>query len=488
MRARPYDIFISYRRAEGAAEARLVAAALAQHGVHAFLDVADLRRGRFDITLLNRVEEAPNFLVILTPGALDRCNEEGDWLRQEIAQAIKKSRNIIPLILPGFQFPATLPPDLTDLPRHQGVEYSHALFDATIARILDSVGDRPQAQRRLAGRWAVSVGLLAVAVLPAVGLVIAQARRQPHNLHVAIVPARPEVMQPSVAGVQNTSDDSLKDLQRIRYAYRREQGLIRVTYRLPYLDLVRKGGPVEGLTYDRTPFSGEVPKLLVTLLNSGPRTVVLTATVLTIKSSTIEAEPIPVFDDRSQGNLRISNQGWADNETPQLRFTISRETGEVALFAADEHILKLPTIAESQSIPLRDYIPAGATDDPILKVDGTLEYGKPGARQTLAFATHVKQDVRAGAGILPERTYDAFFKAGETGVVFADMQPAQEVKPDQTAAFLVGVRTDKSSRTRLSVGFKTVDGKMIDGQEFELEIFVPRLQTVDWKQGGVARQ
>ena len=68
MRARPYDIFISYRRAEGAAEARLVAAALAQHGVHAFLDVADLRRGRFDITLLNRVEEAPNFLVILTPG------------------------------------------------------------------------------------------------------------------------------------------------------------------------------------------------------------------------------------------------------------------------------------------------------------------------------------------------------------------------------------------------------------------------------------
>jgi len=195
MRAPEYDIFISYRRADGAAEARLIAAALAQHGLRAFLDVTDLKRGHFDVTLLTKIGATPNFLVVLTPGALDRCHEETDWLRQEIIQAIKSGRNIIPLMMPGFRFPADLPPELRDLPRCQGVEYSHSFFDATVSKILESAGASAARGGRFTNKRTLAAGLAAVALLGAavvIKLGNRPAREQPSNT----VDSRPAPVAP----------------------------------------------------------------------------------------------------------------------------------------------------------------------------------------------------------------------------------------------------------------------------------------------------
>lgn len=133
-----YDAFISYRRESGAAEARLIRAELRDRKVRAFLDVDDLKAGHFDEALLTRIANAPNFIVILSPHSLDRCGDERDWLRQEIAQAVKTGRNIIPILLRGFEFPDTgsLPDELKALPLHNGLEYSHKYFNAMIADIL----------------------------------------------------------------------------------------------------------------------------------------------------------------------------------------------------------------------------------------------------------------------------------------------------------------------------------------------------------------
>src|SRR5258708_3063770 len=98
-----YDVFISYRRGAADALAVLLQTQLQKQGVTAFLD-RDLRRGVFDDMLLRRITEAPSFLIILTPHALDRCSEEEDWLRKEIIQAISGKRNIIPLQVDSFQF------------------------------------------------------------------------------------------------------------------------------------------------------------------------------------------------------------------------------------------------------------------------------------------------------------------------------------------------------------------------------------------------
>jgi hypothetical protein len=151
-----HQVFISYRRETGAAEARLLREALIGRGISVFLDVTDLRRGYFDEELLKRITAAPNFVLVLTPGALDRCADPQDWMRQEIAHAIREKRNIVPVMIGAFQFPAALPDDIVNLPRHQGIQYSHQYFDAMTQSIVESL-ELSTGPQRTADRGRVAV-------------------------------------------------------------------------------------------------------------------------------------------------------------------------------------------------------------------------------------------------------------------------------------------------------------------------------------------
>jgi uncharacterized membrane protein YeaQ/YmgE (transglycosylase-associated protein family) len=135
-----YDVFISYRRDRGVEAARLIANALKEHRLRTFLDVDELGAGHFDEALLETITNTPSFVVLLTPQALDRAEdaEEQDWLRQEISQAIKVDRNVVPIMWPEFRFPEpqTLPEDIRAVRTYQGVSYSYEFFDAMINRLL----------------------------------------------------------------------------------------------------------------------------------------------------------------------------------------------------------------------------------------------------------------------------------------------------------------------------------------------------------------
>ena len=133
-----YAAFISYRREGGAESARLIREILLRHEQRAFLDVVDLGSYHFDERILTAIEQAPNFLVVLTPKCLERCVDEGDWLRREIAHACETDRNVIPILKDGFDFPEnhTLPSDISDLPRYNAVVYSQVYVDATIDKII----------------------------------------------------------------------------------------------------------------------------------------------------------------------------------------------------------------------------------------------------------------------------------------------------------------------------------------------------------------
>ena len=133
-----YQAFISYHRESGAAEARLIQSSLEARGVHCFLDVSEAG-------LLEQIAQIPNFIVVLPPGALDRCQETQDSLRREISQAVATGRNIIPVRLPGFNFPQDLPEDLQDLPRYHSVEYAPQNLDGMLAEIFAAIA-APQPQ------------------------------------------------------------------------------------------------------------------------------------------------------------------------------------------------------------------------------------------------------------------------------------------------------------------------------------------------------
>ena len=111
-----YDIFISDRRSSSGFLPRAVRDSLLFKGYSVFLDVESMHAGGFDRQLLETIRGCKDFILVLSPGALDRCVNKGDWLRMEIACAIKEGKNIIPLLMQGFgDFPDNLPQDISTI-------------------------------------------------------------------------------------------------------------------------------------------------------------------------------------------------------------------------------------------------------------------------------------------------------------------------------------------------------------------------------------
>ena len=96
------DVFISYRRDVGGILAMALYQQLTAKGVNAFYDIESIRAGQFDIIILNQVAARPYFVLVLTPGTLERCGEPDDWLRREIEQALTTGRVIVPVFTPSF--------------------------------------------------------------------------------------------------------------------------------------------------------------------------------------------------------------------------------------------------------------------------------------------------------------------------------------------------------------------------------------------------
>ena len=92
-----YDIFISYRRDNGEDKARILNQFLSTVGYRVFFDHESGMTGEFETEILAAVEIAPVFLMLLTPNCLDRCKDEGDWVRRELERATKFGKNIIPI-------------------------------------------------------------------------------------------------------------------------------------------------------------------------------------------------------------------------------------------------------------------------------------------------------------------------------------------------------------------------------------------------------
>ncbi|MCL2523777.1 MAG: TIR domain-containing protein [Betaproteobacteria bacterium] len=136
--SRAYDVFVSYRRDGGETMAILIRDRLASKGFNVFLDVESLNSGNFNTKLLQVIESCNDFVAVLSPGALDRCANEDDWVRAEIAHAIKHNKNIVPIMLRGFEWPEHLPEDIADLPMKNGVNANNnEYFDAAIDRLTE---------------------------------------------------------------------------------------------------------------------------------------------------------------------------------------------------------------------------------------------------------------------------------------------------------------------------------------------------------------
>lgn len=163
-RSRPpkkYDVFISYRREGGEQTALLISEFLKRKGYRTFFDIDTLRAVHFPMELLRVIDQCNDFVPVLPPHALDRCENEKDYLRIEIEWPLQGNKRIIPILLSGFEFPAQLPESIHEIQYHNGLKPSSEYFDAYINKLCGFLHTKPKRAHEL-WEWAAAAGAAAL--------------------------------------------------------------------------------------------------------------------------------------------------------------------------------------------------------------------------------------------------------------------------------------------------------------------------------------
>lgn len=201
-------IFISYRRQDSQHQADRLHAHLKQAvqdpDEQIFIDVDNIPLGvDFFVHLDSKVGQCDVLLALIGPGWLDardpvanvrRLDDPADFVRIEIASALKRGVPVVPVLLDGTPppHPKDLPEDLRPLVRRQAVEVRRMSFDADAERLvrglrLDPVAKAAAPVRKSAAppvrwpTWAVSVAVVLAVVVAGVvllGVIDALGRRE----------------------------------------------------------------------------------------------------------------------------------------------------------------------------------------------------------------------------------------------------------------------------------------------------------------------
>jgi hypothetical protein len=188
----PRGIFISYRREDAAGHARALYEQLATRfgEERVFMDVDAIGLG---VNVTERIESAigtsgvllaligKDWLTAAGAGGKRRLDDPEDFVRREIAGALKREIKVIPVLVQGAKMPSRseLPPALADLSEPSALELSDVYWKPAVERLSAALapllGEAPlppepePPERR--PRVAVAVGLVGLALLVA-GLVL----------------------------------------------------------------------------------------------------------------------------------------------------------------------------------------------------------------------------------------------------------------------------------------------------------------------------
>ena len=177
-------VFISYRRDDSEGQARTLFRDLSEIlGKNAvFMDVDSIALGRdFREVLQERLASSDSMLVLIgarwltaEDSAGRRLDHPDDYVRQEIAAALKRKIPVTPVLVQGARIPdqTQLPDDLKDLAYRNGFELSHTRWDSDVRELIQRLGLRPthnKAPRSVRPSWwrpwAGGVGALVLALL-----------------------------------------------------------------------------------------------------------------------------------------------------------------------------------------------------------------------------------------------------------------------------------------------------------------------------------
>jgi len=150
---RPRGIFISYRRADAGAYARLLQVELSERFPEArvFMDLDSIEAGLdFAEIIRDAVNSCHVMVVLIGRQWATLADEEGhrrlddpdDYVRFEIRAALKRGVRAIPVLVDGAKpvRQQQLPPDLRKLARLNALEMSYDRYHYDLDRLADIVG------------------------------------------------------------------------------------------------------------------------------------------------------------------------------------------------------------------------------------------------------------------------------------------------------------------------------------------------------------
>jgi TPM domain/TIR domain len=169
-------IFISYRREDSAANALGIGQYL-EHEFgrrNVFIDVDMYAGAKFPLLLEQRLASCKVMLVLIGPGWLNALDDEGqrrlddsnDWVRLEIATALKRGVTVIPVRVAGAQLPkkGNLPSDIQGLLDHQATTVSTDGFRHQMAGLVRDIRAIPAERSQRIGLAFSSICVLAMLI------------------------------------------------------------------------------------------------------------------------------------------------------------------------------------------------------------------------------------------------------------------------------------------------------------------------------------
>jgi hypothetical protein len=129
-------IFMSYRRSVSWGVALKIHDHLNERGADVFMDIHDLKEGRFEEAIKGRIESCDYFLLLLAPATL-----ESEWVIKEAQHALAHNRKIVPVLTDGFDlYKDPLPESLQAISSHNAITLTIEYFDAGLERLGEFVG------------------------------------------------------------------------------------------------------------------------------------------------------------------------------------------------------------------------------------------------------------------------------------------------------------------------------------------------------------
>ena len=154
----PGKIFISYRRKDSPAIALSICQYLEREfgRKSVFIDV-DMQAGaRFREILEDRLSQCKVLLALIGPRWVEACDDVGnrrldlpdDWVRLEIARALKRGITVIPVCVDGADLPVrrTLPSDISALVDYQSATVTTNGFRNEMAGLARDIRGIPSGQ------------------------------------------------------------------------------------------------------------------------------------------------------------------------------------------------------------------------------------------------------------------------------------------------------------------------------------------------------